>query len=202
MVGVPREQTDHVAAGGGVRGSGEVVGTCVAGRECTALDRGCPEQSLVMRCQKEQCAAEKTAWKGRETAAQRRARQHAAASGAGQKAETPSTEKGSRKGGSVKERSHGGGMGWTIAGTALIRYMKGRARESRFWRRERRVRAHKFAKIRGQFATDTQVRGSSSQGFAAGSRSGSRRFSTVNLRMGAVTSPPSRHNPLKAPKRK
>ena len=34
MVGVPREQTDHVAAGGGVRGSGEVVGTCVAGREC------------------------------------------------------------------------------------------------------------------------------------------------------------------------
>ena len=26
----------------------------------SSLDRGCPEQSLVMRCQKEQCAAERT----------------------------------------------------------------------------------------------------------------------------------------------
>ena len=41
---------------------------------------------------------------------------------------TPSTEKGSKKGGSVREQASGGGMGWSIAGT-LIRYMKGRARE-------------------------------------------------------------------------
>ena len=65
------------------------------------------------------------AGRGKETAAQRRARQQAAEP---DRRLTPSTGKGSRKGGSVRARTSEEGMGWTIAGT-LIRYMKGRARE-------------------------------------------------------------------------
>ena len=34
--------------------------TIPASQAGSSVDRGCPEQSLVMRCQKEQCAAERT----------------------------------------------------------------------------------------------------------------------------------------------